>query len=152
MTGNEMADKKRKELAIVKKRFNQHRWLALSLGTFSISVVLWLFYMLAMPESECYVGMTTCPVSLNELDKGFHIFSWLILEAFIIISIKLALETNELVLGLADLEKEQVALVDMKYAYMRNSIITEVSDALNGSYHSKIYKAVVTDIENITDK
>lgn len=49
-------------------------------------------------------------------------------------------------------EKEHLQLVGMQQAYMRNAAIAEHPDALNGTYHNKIYRAAVRDIENIINK
>lgn len=96
--------------------------------------------------------MMTCVVNQADLTRDFYIFAWIVLEALIVLTFYVATRANQLITHLGDLEKEHLQLVGMQQAYMRNAAIAEHPDALNGTYHNKIYKAAVRDIENIINK
>lgn len=66
--------------------------------------------------------------------------------------IKVALRVDALMTCLTDLEQEQLQILSMQEAYMRNAVIAEPNDRINNTYNSKIYAAVVRDIEDIISK
>lgn len=141
-----------KAVARVKKRFAGYRRLAFVLGLIGIWFLLYIFYAISSDVAGCQVGMVTCVVDQADLTQGVYIFTWVALEMLIALVLYAAIRTNQLITHLGDLEKEHLQLVGMQQAYMRNAAIAEHPDALNGTYHNKIYKAAVRDIENIINK
>ena len=139
-------------VARVKKRFAGYKRLAFVLGLIGIWFLLYIFYSISTGVSRCQVGMVTCVVNQADLTRDFYIFAWIVLEALIVLTFYVATRANQLITHLGDLEKEHLQLVGMQQAYMRNAAIAEHPDALNGTYHNKIYKAAVRDIENIINK
>ncbi|ENV00394.1 hypothetical protein [Acinetobacter variabilis] len=136
----------------IKKRFKAYRALAWKVGFLGIWIFLILFFSTLKGSTACLAGMYSCRLNDAPFDPSAIAFTWVIFFCMVLAIIKVALRVDALMTCLTDLEQEQLQILSMQEAYMRNAVIAEPNDRINNTYNSKIYAAVVRDIEDIISK
>ncbi len=138
--------------ARIRKRFSRYQKLAWSIGFSGIWLFLFVFQSILKGTAACLSGMYVCNLDGATFDPSAILITWFIFVAMVFAIIEIAIKIDALKCCLDELEQEQLQLVAMQDAYMRNAVISEPNDKVNNTYHSKIYGAVVCDLENIINK
>ncbi len=138
--------------ARIRKRFSRYQKLAWSIGFGGIWLFLFVFYAVLKGTAARLSGMYVYNLDGVTFDTSAVLTTWFILVAMVFAIIRIAIKIDALKCCLDELEQEQLQLVAMQDAYMRNAAISEPNDKVNSTYHSKIYGAVVCDLENIINK
>lgn len=131
----------------VKTRFAKHKRNAFVIGF----CALWFgFYILFI--AACGVGENMAGMRPEKLSQGFYLLAWCITAALVFFLFWLALEIEKFQQVLNKLEQTHIDLVKMQQAYTRSAEVSESRDRINGTYHDKVYRSAVADIEQIINK
>lgn len=134
----------------IKNRFVKYKKLAWSVGLSAICMYLTVIFIFLKVTAACFSGLYVCEV--ESLSFSSIVTSLFYFPVVILVIFEIALRIDQLQTFLCDLEKEQLQIVEMQEAYTRNAEIVATTDKVNNTYHSKIYRAVVRDLENIVNK
>lgn len=123
----------------IKRRFQSYRQLFYSIAITFLAIDLLMIFNFLMDFAKASAGMDAS-------------FKWVCLLVMISALYGIATRIDYFASFIDRLEQEYLQLADLQNGYMRNAEIVESRDNLQGSYHNKIYRSVVRDIDHVINK